>query len=308
MDKNADYEDLMCGGDVLTIAAGIVNQSWDAVAISRKLGDRSDLIQQVAEILLSIRAGKITYDPATKSKKKSDLYISTEDYADLMDGAGGDAWTTAFAAAEIAIQELDDDLCIDLGVDRTAKTIYRVIFAGKARKEPGRGRVWLGRIKHETGANVTFAGLVMSRARGLGMGNWMIQAPRTAREKQIESDGRLAEAMGGWGAAKDSDDTHSDDTHYQHHADGQDADADPADEFCNHAVTEFTAALFNPAHDDDVVQTPFQQLLEADKQGLAHLFGCTTRTIQNMRNRADDSQYLSKKAHKLEQTMKKGGR
>ncbi len=63
---DANYANLMSGCDVFLMSKGIVRQSWDKWKLGKKLGDQDDLVQQVAEILLSVKAGKITFD-ASKS-------------------------------------------------------------------------------------------------------------------------------------------------------------------------------------------------------------------------------------------------
>ena len=60
MDTN--YLDLMDGENVFMLSKRIVRQAWDRWKVGKKLGDQEDLVQQVCEILLSIKAGEIVYD------------------------------------------------------------------------------------------------------------------------------------------------------------------------------------------------------------------------------------------------------
>ena len=53
-----DYQYLMAGGDVYLLAKKLVEQTGDRWKLSKKLGDKNDLIQSVGELLLSVRSGK----------------------------------------------------------------------------------------------------------------------------------------------------------------------------------------------------------------------------------------------------------
>lgn len=53
-----DYQYLMADGDVYLLAIKLVEQTGDRWKLSKKLGDKDDLIQSVAELLLCVRSGK----------------------------------------------------------------------------------------------------------------------------------------------------------------------------------------------------------------------------------------------------------
>lgn len=53
-----DYQYLMADGDVYLLAKKLVEQTGDRWKLSKKLGDKNDLIQSVAELLLCVRSGK----------------------------------------------------------------------------------------------------------------------------------------------------------------------------------------------------------------------------------------------------------
>ena len=195
MDKN--YASLMSGADVFLMGTRIVRQSWDKWKIGKKLGDQDDLVQQVAEILLSVKAGKIVFDPARKS---------------------------------------------------------------------------------DTGdTNVSFAGFVMMKARGLGMTNWMLEAPRPRIHLPTPTSKKER-------ANTDTDDDDNDRiaairlqtvTPRQCGADEQ-----------AHDIDDIEGDDENQADDhEDEARTPAHRLLQVDSSTLAKLLGCTNHTIINMRAR-----------------------
>ena len=210
---DASYVNLMAGDDVFLIAKQIVGQSWDKYKVGRKLGGQDDLAQAVAEILLSVKDGKIVFDPARKSNT-------------------GDT-------------------------------------------------------------NVSFACFVMGKARGLGLTNWMREAPRKRPEPADvgeEGDDEKVEF------ARTETITPS--------RGGADAQADPDVDV---DYDDGAAPVFDDIGEEyDDRLTPAHRLLRhSDTSALADLLDCTNRTICNLLARANDRQELSEKAARLKNKVQK---
>lgn len=268
------YVDLMAGGDVFAIARQIIKQGWDSHDIAKRLGGREDLAQEVSMLLVHVKSGNVAFDQNRKSKRSKKLYASKTDYAREM--GYGDQLEAAYAFAVLIDGEGGTDL------DATAESIYKTISKGKEKKELD--RVFLGKTSNETGGFVSFEGFVMGTVRRRSLGNWMIESPRQERDAQVVVDVRIAADLGGEPGRQNPDKYKGENEHAQEEEEEEEKDALSqwaADEFLRDPDPDL-----NPRADTETRLTPAQGVLQCKSVDLAPLFGCTPRTVQNMRNEA----------------------
>lgn len=257
------HSDLMNNDvDVFTLAAAIIKQGWDSHLIAKRIGGRDDLRQEVAVLLCAVKSGETAFDPARESRQTVTLSVSNEDYLAAM--CGGDPLAAAYDLAGVIAGEDDD-------VDMMAECIYKTLSKGKEKKELN--RVLLGKTSELTGGVVSFEGFVMGTIRRRSLRLLMIESPRPASEEQVAVDARIAADLGV-------------EPGYKHKGEDEEEEED--------ALSAWAACEFlrdpDPDRSNDADTeprtSPAQRILQSKSVDLASLFGCTPRTIQNLRNKA----------------------